>query len=214
MIIHSPIYNFIFFYYMNVYFSSSSQFYKNHKATHDHIIELLEKYGGKKPYIALGEIDYEKSTENEIVRAVGKMENELKNADIVVVENSYSVAGIGFEVATAVKDRKPTLVLMLEDKVRGKGFGPHPMITLKHKRLSIKEYVEKDLEKIIKKFISDAKEKIDTKFILIISPEIDKYLEWAADYKRMHKAQIVRNAVEKEMERDPDYKEHLGQKGK
>ncbi|MBL8015571.1 MAG: hypothetical protein JNK26_05295, partial [Candidatus Doudnabacteria bacterium] len=59
----------------------------------------------------------------------------------------------------------------------------------------------------IDQFLKEARDMIDTKFILIISPEIDKYLQWSSEERRMHKAQIVRNAVEDTMNKDKEYKQ-------
>lgn len=191
---------------MNIYFTTSGRFYKEYKKLYDKIINTLTKLTGEKPYIALGDIDYEKASEQEITDAVKRMVKQLNNADIVITENTFSVAGVGYDIATAINLRKPVLVLKLRDKTK---FGPHPLNTLENRLLTYTEYTEEKLEKILKNFLKRAQEKLDTKFILIISPEIDRYLEWTGDHRRMHKAQIVRNAVEKGMVNDEDYQAHL-----
>ncbi len=188
---------------MKVYFSCSSKFFTEHKNLYDKLLESLERFTDTKPYVALGDIDYQKSTEEDIVKAVKNMEKELRNSDVVVTENTYSIAGVGFDIATALNMKKPVLVLNLDSKPKA---GPHPINTLDYKLLTYERYNEENLEKVLRKFVQEAKQKIDTKFILIISPQIDRYLEWAAEFKRMHKAQIVRNAVEEMMEKDPEFK--------
>jgi len=45
------------------------------------------------------------------------------------------------------------------------------------------------------------------KFILIITPEIDRYLEWSSIERRMHKSQVVRAAIEKVIKRDGEYQD-------
>jgi predicted DNA-binding protein len=196
---------------MNIYFTTSGKFYKEYRKLYDKIIDTLTKLTGEKPYIALGDIDYEKASEKEITNAVKRMVKQLHNADIVITDNTFSVAGVGYDVATAINLKKPVLVLKLKSKTKP---GPHTLNTLENRLLTYTEYTEEKLEEILNNFLKSAKEKLDTKFILIISPEIDRYLEWAGKNRRMHKAQIVRNAVEKELKTDEDYKAHLKQQEK
>lgn len=191
---------------MNVYFTTSGKFFKEKPELYKKIISTLRELTGSEPYIALGDIDYEKATEKEIIQAVKKMVRKLHNADIVITENTYSVAAVGYDIATAINARKPVLVLKLQDRGRP---GPHPINVLENRLLTYTEYTKDKLEEILENFIRTAKEKLDTKFILIISPEIDRYLEWSSDYRRLHKAQIVRNAVEKRLDTDKDYEDYL-----
>ncbi|MBP9758957.1 Eco57I restriction-modification methylase domain-containing protein [Candidatus Dojkabacteria bacterium] len=128
----------------------------------------------------------------------------IKSCDIVITETSYSPSpGLGFEVGIAIHERKPVLILsseesniILSEVIEGNP--PRYMTVAKYGK-------NKSIEKIISDFIKDAKQKLDTKFILIIPAEIDRYLEWASKEKRMHKAQLVREAIDKIIEEDNDY---------
>jgi len=129
----------------------------------------------------------------------------IKNSDILVAEVTNLSSGIGFLISTALNLKKPVLALY---------FGPsHKQLstTLKgsasNKLMFFREYDTDTYKDVITKFLQKVKSITDTKFILIISPDIDKYLEWASDYKRMHKAQLVREAVEAYMENDKDWAE-------
>ncbi|MFC1780252.1 nucleoside 2-deoxyribosyltransferase [Patescibacteria group bacterium] len=137
----------------------------------------------------------------------------IRGADIVIAEASYFLSpGVGFELGYALHEKKPVLILVSEKSnvIMSEVIEGNPSRYLSYGKYSSNSA----LETKVKNFLKDSKEKLDTKFILIISPEIDQYLEWAADFKRMHKAQIVRNAVEKEMENDRDYKRFLDEQNK
>lgn len=129
----------------------------------------------------------------------------LKNADVLVAEVTNLSSGIGFLISAALSQKKPVLTLF------HKGSQKRPSTMLKgsssNKLMFFREYDDTDISNITKSFLSNTKSILDTKFIMIISPEIDKYLEWAGDYKRMHKAQLVRNAIEEYMETDKDWQE-------
>ena len=146
-------------------------------------------------------------TDEEITSVHKELDRYLKDSDLYIAEISEPSVGIGYEISQAITQRKPVLALNYEES----NFQPLATIQgLKSKYIIYRKYNEKDIKEILTKFVKNSKKIVDTKFILIISPEIDKYLEWAADFKRMHKAQIVRNSLEKEMENDIDYKKAQG----
>jgi Rad3-related DNA helicase len=132
-------------------------------------------------------------------------ERAIKEADIVLVEVTYPGRRIGFELARALDERKVVIALH-DEKVLPMAAS---ILGNTSKNLIVQKYSDENIDAVIGEAIERAKEQLDTKFILIISPQIDKYLEWAAAEKRMHKAQIVREAIEAMMNKDKDYKEFL-----
>lgn len=150
-------------------------------------------------------------TEEDVLSVYQNNTKAIKNSDVIVAEVSVSDSGVGYEIAYALSQRKPVLALYHEEAETPTA---PPIRAGKQKLMSFAKYNEKNIKEVIDNFFREVKHKIDTKFILIISPEIDRYLEWASDYKRMHKAQIVRNAVEKEMGNDKDYQKYLANKDK
>ncbi len=146
-------------------------------------------------------IEFEKSYERNM--------KAIKQSDVIIADVSNISSGVGFQIATALKEKKPVLALFnINSKTK-------PSATLrgssyKNRLLTYQEYSDqKDFLKKTTNYLREIKKKLDTKFILIIPPEIDRYLEWASKEKRMHKAQIVREAVEKIMKRDKDWKKFL-----
>jgi uncharacterized protein (DUF1786 family) len=130
----------------------------------------------------------------------------IKNSDFIVADITEYSSGVGYLIANALHEKKQALVLF--NKSNGEVFtNIIKSSAVKTKGLHYVEYKkEEELDNIVKKYVQVVKQKLDTKFILIISPEIDKYLEWASDNRRMHKAQIVRDAVEEQMKKDKEWK--------
>lgn len=207
---------------MKVYFTTGYENPKVNNANIRRILELLQKEGHtiiKRPLKAEHGSDLYKVNEHEfsdifdfldmpVDKIYSEANKRIKNCDVVITETSYSPSpGLGFELGLALHERKPVLVLMSEDSniILSEVIEGHPP-----RYLTSEKYGEKkNLEKIIQAFTKEAKQKLDTKFILIIPSEIDRYLEWAAKEKRMHKAQIVREAIEKTIEEDKEYHEYL-----
>lgn len=143
---------------------------------------------------------------DEASKSYHKLIASLKKIDILVVESSIPSNGIGFLVATALNEKKPVLALSeSKNKKANEAFWYYAQ---KNKLLNFTAYTLKDLENIINEYVNKVKKLIDTKFILIISPEIDTYLQWASDNRRMHKAQVVRRAVEEVMRNDKEFKKY------
>lgn len=130
----------------------------------------------------------------------------LKNCDFLVAEVTTFSSGIGYLIANTLNLKKPVIVLF-NSKIGKLAPNAIKSSAIKSKLLKYVEYkTDEELDKILVDYVEEVKQKLDTKFILIISSQIDRYLEWASNDKRMHKAQIVRNAVEDMMGRDKEWK--------
>ncbi|HRN86712.1 MAG TPA: nucleoside 2-deoxyribosyltransferase [Candidatus Dojkabacteria bacterium] len=148
---------------------------------------------------------YEES-EDEYVNIYNRNTKIIKSSDLVIAEVSMSDSGVGYEISYALSIKKPVLALYNEQSVEPTA---PPIIAGKSKFLTFVKYDEKNLKSTLDKYIGQIKKNLDSKFILIISSEIDRYLEWSSQENRMHKAQIVRDAIEKVMNKDTDYKKFL-----
>ena len=183
-----------------IFSQTDSKFNKNYT----NITSALENSGNKVSVIKLNEV----STEPEQAKKeYQKIINSIKKSDFIVIETSVQASIIGFLMSTAINEKKP--ILALSDEKLGKDSESFWNYAIKNKLLSCKTYSLKNINEVIAEFLNSVKKIIDTKFILIISPEIDSYLEWASDNRRMHKAQVVRRAVEEIMSLDKEYKKFI-----
>ena len=174
---------------MKVFITVSERFQKGFTPLFNKIIEIVREFSENEPYLA--------STDK-------SSKKNLSNAEVVIAEDTFESTDTGFDLATAAYLKKPILVLRMKEK--NEGVRNYSSKSSRLREIELVEYTEETIGQEIKKFITKAKNIIDTKFILIISPQIDRYLQWVSDNRRMHKAQIVRKAVENLMERDSDYK--------
>jgi hypothetical protein len=193
---------------MKAYFTTSYSYRVDNKGEYELLTKALNQiFGDGNVFYADDKIDIEleENDEKSILGSVKTRQDALKNADVLIADITDGSAGVGYNIHTALSLKKP--VLVLREKSESKKRVHHPITTGKIKLITYKEYSNQEEAKLhIRKFMNGARKMLDTKFILIISPEIDRYLEWAADNKRMHKAQIVREAVEDMMTKDQEYK--------
>ncbi len=147
-------------------------------------------------------------SEDEYINIYTRNTKIIKSSDLVIAEASMSDSGVGYEISYALSIKKPVLALYNEESVEPTA---PPIIAGKNKHLTFVKYNKSNLKAKLVKNIGQIKQKLDTKFILIISSEIDRYLEWASQENRMHKAQIVREAIEKVMNKDKKYQRYLSE---
>lgn len=168
-------------------------------------VDFLKKQGHNlKQDVEFRAKDYNKD-EKKLNNFQKKLEKSIKDTDIVVADVTNPDIKVGYDISAALNEKKVVIALQKEKSAKtiSSVHGNSTRTLLK------KEYTDTNITDIVGEAIEEAKSKLDTKFILIISPEIDRYLDWASQTKRMHKAQIVRSAIEGVMKKDKQYKNYL-----
>jgi hypothetical protein len=195
---------------MKAYFTTSIRNLGNMQENIDHIFRTIESFGhsiDKFNYSKNPNLDAE--SDSEITGAYKHITTSIKNSDFVIAEMTENSAAVGYEIAFAIGEKKPVLVLVNEEKRKELST---PFRGNKTKYLSVRKYKSKsDIENALKIFLSDVKNLIDTKFILIIPPSIDQYLEWNARERGIAKAEVTREAIENMMNSDEKYQQYLKQ---
>ncbi len=143
-----------------------------------------------------------------LVKKYKQSERAIKESDVVLVDVTYPGRRVGFEIARALDERK-FVIALYDEKGNVSARRIAPLLGNTSRNIYYQGYNEGNIKSIVEEGLKQAKDQMDTKFILIISPEIDKYLEWSSTERRMHKAQIVRTSIEDMMEKDKEYKQFV-----
>lgn len=124
----------------------------------------------------------------------------IAQSDIIIAEATYENFAVGYQVAMAVQQKKPILML------RKAGADKNAFVTgVEDGWVQHEEYTNETLKKIADKFLKD--NDIDTKdmrFNFFIDRHIYNYLRWAALRTGKTKAEILRNLVQKEISKDKE----------
>jgi nucleoside 2-deoxyribosyltransferase len=120
----------------------------------------------------------------------------IAQADVVVAETTYENFAVGYQVAVAVQQKKPVLLL------RHAAADKNAFVTgiddgwVKHK-----EYTKDDVDGIVNVFLADNDITTkDMRFNFFIDRPIYNYLRWAALKTGKTKAEILRELVQREIE--------------
>jgi len=124
----------------------------------------------------------------------------IAKADVIIAETSYDTFGVGYQIAVAVQQKKPILLLRHEEaKLDAFARG---IIDSWVQRAT---YNNDTVEKVIKQFLeeNDITTK-DMRFNFFIDRQIYNYLRWSSQKTGKTKAEVLRELVVREIDNKND----------
>jgi hypothetical protein len=137
----------------------------------------------------------------------------LKEADMLIVEDTISNFSTGHQITVALQDKKPTLVLW--QNLKPKFFKSNFIEGIDSEFLQISEYTTESLKDIIRAFINkyeNVHEK--NRFHLVLNTMERNYLDWAQFIKDKSRTKVIKEALKKEIDSDIEYNAYLRDKTK
>lgn len=125
-----------------------------------------------------------------------KRKEAIAKADVIIVESTYENFAVGYQVAIAVQQKKPVLLL------RKQSADKNAFVTgVVDDWVQHKEYTDETLQDVVLGFIkeNDIQTK-DMRFNFFIDRPIYNYLRWTSLKTGKTKAEILRELVEKEID--------------
>lgn len=122
----------------------------------------------------------------------------IAQADVIIAETTHESFAVGYIIAVAVQQKKPVLLLR-HIQAEKDAF----VTGVENGWIVRQEYNDENVDKIVGKFLedNDIKSK-DMRFNFFIDRPIYNYLRWAAFKTGKTKAEILRELVEREIERE------------
>jgi len=125
----------------------------------------------------------------------------LARADIAIAEVSSKSFSSGFQIASAIQQKKPLLILTRENSLHD-SFGSG----ISSEFVRFADYDDDSVEKIIEHFIAEnTLNNKDLRFNFFIDRSIYNYLRWASFKTGKTKAEILRELVKKDIESKEDF---------
>lgn len=172
---------------------------KNYKRIYQEIEELGHTHVSKFILRADAEV-LSKQTHEEAVKFYKQMLQEMKSADIVILEVSRHSTGVGHQASLALSFGKPLIALHLE------GRSPYLFTGIQDDRLILVSYDLESVRKVLEDSIDYAQGMLDVRFNFFVSPQIQHYLDWVAKFKRTPRAVYLRELLEKDMQENKEWK--------
>ncbi|MBU0613535.1 hypothetical protein KKB10_06030 [Patescibacteria group bacterium] len=200
---------------MKIFFFGPKTDIKNYSNAYDQIIEQLTKAGLK--IFSKTESDYVTPISEERmaeIQAAG--ESVLLHVDGIVIEATAPDPEIGYLLAHAILQKKPTLCLYQK--------GAQIKKTLSHLGqkipafIMVKPYEKSNLEGVIAEYVKlfgidpEYSDVPNIKFTLRISQKISHYLHWKTHNTKNTKADFLRGMIQDIIDSDEKYKKYIVQK--
>lgn len=135
----------------------------------------------------------------------------IREAELVIIEDTVSNFSTGHQITLALQLRKPTLVLWQGKKHRH--FNQMFIHGIESDLLQVREYTTNTLVDVLQTFINtyaDSPEK--NRFHLVLSGRERRYLDWAQFIKHKSRTKVIREALERIIEHDSEYQAYLQHK--
>ena len=132
----------------------------------------------------------------------------IKEADLVIIEDTVSNFSTGHQITVALQNKKPTLVLWQGEKHRQ--FNKMFIHGIDSDILQVSEYSESNLYTTMEAFIckyEDVSER--NRFHLVLNNMERNYLDWAQFTKGTSRTKMIREALRGVIESDIDYTSYL-----
>lgn len=126
------------------------------------------------------------------------MMEAIARADVVIADTSVQSFGVGYQTAMAIQLKKPTLILHHDSTSEYKF-----LTGIDNVNVDYKSFNDTNIEDILRSFlkVNDIPTK-DMRFNFFIDRPIYNYLRWSSLKTGKTKAEILRELVEREIERE------------
>lgn len=201
---------------MKIYFTCSTAKFKKYRDNYYAIRKFLVDNDHILTRDWMGKAERRMDSGEEVIKDIKDIYdsciNALYEADLVIIEDTVSNFSTGHQITVALQRQKPTLVLWLGEKHRH--FQTMFIHGIESEYLEVAEYTMDNYQEIITAFINKYEDaKVKNRFHLVLNNVERSYLDWAQFNKNTSRTQLIRKALQKEIEGDESYTDYLTGKG-
>jgi hypothetical protein len=203
---------------MKVFFAASTSELKKYKSNYLEICRLIKDMGHTITRDWLDEaIKFQDQQVVNIDREdiYQQVSDAIMAADVVVVEGTIASFSIGHQITLALTKNKPVLFLQLKQKdKKRKQFQGNFIDGIKSPLLNVEQYTPEELPDILNDFFDKNAGKHIVKFNIVLTREIENYLNWVSFAYRVNRSEFIRELILNHMRTgDEKYQKYL-EKGK
>jgi hypothetical protein len=197
---------------MKIYFFGPTTEIVNYNKAYEQILEYLSK-AGLQCFSKIESDFVTQISEDKMAEIQASGESILNHVDGIVIEATAPDSEVGYLLAHAILQKKPTLCLYQK--------GAQIKKTLSHlgqnipAYIMVKSYDSRSLETVIADYIKlfgmdpEYSDVPNIKFTLRISQKISHYLHWKTLNTKKTKADYLRERIQEMIENDDKYKKYI-----
>src|SRR3989338_10054560 len=194
---------------MKIHFACSTSELGKHKDNYRKICSLIKSMGHVITRDSLEEAI--KIVENKSINSLdresvyNKVVSSILASDVLVVEGTIASFSVGHQVTLALSKNKPVLFLVTKKQINKKNDkAKNSFLTgLTSTLLKVVEYNDSNLADILNDFLNNNGNRAVVKFNIVLTKEIENYLDWASFTHKINRSEFIRGLILKHM-RDED----------
>ena len=129
-----------------------------------------------------------------------KVLGSILASDVMIIEGTVTSFSVGHQVTLALSKNKPTLFLIKKSLEKKHGLSKDSFLAgITSPLLKIVEYDDSNLADILNDFLNNNGGKPIVKFNIVLTKEIESYLNWASFTHKLNKSEFIRNLILKHM---------------
>lgn len=131
-----------------------------------------------------------------------KVLGSILAADVMIIEGTVASFSVGHQVTLALSKNKPTLFLVQRKGTSNKKNSPAKdsfLTGITSPLLTVAEYDTSTLADILNDFLNNNGGRPVVKFNIVLTKEIENYLNWASFTYKLNKSEFIRNLILKHM---------------
>src|SRR3989338_3287250 len=135
-----------------------------------------------------------------------KVLGSILASDVMVIEGTVASFSVGHQVTLALSKSKPTL-FFVKKKTLNKKHGKLKdsfLSGITSPLLTVAEYDDSNLADILNDFLNNNGGKPIVKFNIVLTKEIENYLNWASFTHKLNKSEFIRNLILKHMRNEDE----------
>ncbi|MFA5841743.1 MAG: hypothetical protein WC835_02150 [Candidatus Paceibacterota bacterium] len=193
---------------MKVCFACSTSELKSRKNTYRKICGLIKELGHAitRDWLEEAIQIVEKNNFSTLDReeVYNKVVGSILASDVMIIEGTVASFSVGHQVTLALSKNKPTLFLIQRKTASKKqGKSKNSFLTgITSPLLKVAEYDDSNLADILNDFLNNNGGRPVVKFNIVLTKEIENYLNWASFTHKLNKSEFIRNLILKHMKND------------
>ena len=140
-----------------------------------------------------------KKTKKELAEFFMRSRRLIQEADLLLAEVTYPSTNVGYEISVAAEMGKPIAALHVKDE------SPLLIATVDYDMINVYPYTLDELNTVLRQVIKDAQSSKEVRFNFLLPRYLSNYLQWVAKRKRVPRSVYIRQLIEEDMRKNPEY---------
>lgn len=138
-----------------------------------------------------------------------KVLSSILISDVMIIEGTVTSFSVGHQVTLALSKNKPILFLIKKSAGKKHGGKDSFLAGISSPLFTVVEYDDSTLADILNDFLNNNGGKPIVKFNIVLTKEIESYLNWASFTHKLNKSEFIRNLILKHMkDEDKQYQKY------